>query len=165
MVLGSGDVETRDLTIEAITWPATVTFGVGDQSGCSRSGGRWEDGTWIPAPAIKLVGFHNASGKYTVGQRVATACRYYEESEWKSATGMFTVRIWGKLCLKGPTNAQRCWDLKNPTPPAGLLAIARFGGYRATFAPGPNCGPARTVEGLESQPPYAAWCDSTVDTR
>ncbi len=138
---------------------------MGDQSGCTRSGGRWENGSWIPAPKTQLVAFHNASGKYTGGQPVATACRYYAEGEWKTATGMFTVRIWGKLCLKGPTNVQRCWALQKPSPPTGFLAVAKFAGYRATFAPGPHCGPARTLEGLENLASYAEWCDFTVDNR
>ena len=90
-------------------------------------------------------------------------CESPHVRRWFPATGMFTVRIWGKLCLKGPTNAQRCWNLKNPAPPAAWPTIARFAGYRATFGPGGNCGPARTVDGAEGS--YAAWCDFTVDIR
>ena len=204
VVFRSGDTETQNLTIEAREWPATVTFGVGDGSGCTRSDGRWENGTWIPGTG-KLAAFHNASGKYTGGTAIATACphqgvarcsndvtvnlsnfsmlglegertftanrgaprcsdpQHQATRGTQTATGMFTVRIWGKLCRESPDNVPECWDLKNSTPPAvAFLSIVRRGGYRATFGPGPNCGPARTVAGLESQPPYAAWCDFTV---
>ncbi len=116
-------------------------------------------------------------GKYTGGTNIVTACRYYscrapgsdgcgtQRKEWLPATGMFTVRIWGKLCHKSRSNVQRCWDLNNPAPPAGSISIARFAGYSATFGPGTNCGPARTIVGLEGLAPYAAWCDFTVNIR
>ena len=49
-VLGSGQDETRDLTIEAREWPATVSFRVGEGSGCGRSGGRWGKRELDPGP-------------------------------------------------------------------------------------------------------------------
>ena len=165
VILGSGDVETQNLTIEALEWPATVTFGVGGQSGCARSGGYWQDGRWNPAPKIRLVGFHNASGKYTGGRPIATACRHWAEGKWVPAIGIFTVRIWSKVCRTSSSNVQQCWDLKKAPPNRAFFSVVRLGGYRATFGPGTNCGPARTFEGLESLPPYAAWCDFTVNIR
>ncbi len=63
---------------------------------------------------------------------------------------------------------QRCWNLKNLTPPPAFAALANAAGYGATFRPAGHCGPRSwpTPE-LEAAgaPAYAKWCDVTVDER
>ncbi len=181
-VLRSGNEAARNLKIKALDWPATALFGVGSDSRCagddSGRQGAWvkdsskvtqlnPDGwTWRREGTAKLlVGFHRASDRYTGGQPIARRCTYWEEGRFKPHTGMFTVRIYGKACLKGPTNAQRCWDLSSSAPPPGWIIIARLAGYEATFAHGENCGPPQTIPQREHWSPHAAWCDFTVELK
>ncbi len=193
-----GDVETRDLVIEARDWPATVSFGVGSGSRCAYGDG----------DATRLVGFHNASGRYTGGQPIAEACTYRGQPKCSrtvtvrgrsytanrghpscgsnmqqgdnnvpmgtptASTGMFTVRIWGKVCLNGTVGGvSRCSQLgpERDLESAGQwLSHINQNGYRATFAPRRNCGPAKwptTEMRSRGRPSYAEWCDFTVMAR
>ncbi len=86
--------------------------------------------------------------------------------------GMFTARVYGKVCLNGTVGgAPRCSQFG----PGGTRVMAgqwlshiNQNGYRATFAPGKNCGPARwpTPEmRSRGHPAYAEWCDFTVEVR
>ena len=156
--------------------------------------------------ATRLVGFHNASGRYTGGQPIATACTYWGQPKCSRTlthdgrtytanrgrppcppnpqqdtnnvptsthiphTGMFTVRIYSKVCLNGTVGgAERCSQFG----PGGQRVTAgqwlshiNQNGYRATFAPGLNCGPARwpTPEmQTRGRPAYAEWCDFTIN--
>ena len=82
--------------------------------------------------------------------------------------GYFRVRVWGKVCHASASNVQRCWNLKNPEPPRGFVAITNLVGYGATFRPERHCGPARWLSPAwqaAGGPPYAEWCDITVDLR
>ncbi len=168
VVLGSGSEATRDLKIEARDWPATTLFGVGDGSRCAYDKGgdgrtfNWATNQW-EGTAKLMVGFHSASDRYTGGNPIARRCTFYAENKLNPINGMFTVRIYGKACLKGTTNVQRCWDLSSPTPPVAWSAVARLAGYNATFKHGKNCGPPQNIPGLENLAPHAAWCDFTVE--
>ena len=173
---------TRDLKIAATNWTATVAIGTAGRCGSDDDG---TTRTWVRNPdkvtllnpegweaqrsgtPRPLVRYHIADDRYSRGEPIARACTYWEEGRWKPATGgTFTLRIWGKLCHAGISNVQRCWDLSTPTPPRGLLAVARLSGYGATFAPGsPNCGPERWPSPewqADGGPPYAEWCDVEV---
>ncbi len=181
-----------DLDIEALDWPGTTVLGVGGESRCAYGSG----------DATRLVGFHNATGKYTHGESIATACTYWGKPKCSRTvtvrgrtftanrgsppcppnpqqgadnvptgrhiltTGMFTVRIWGKVCLTGRVNT--CFPAREPAPADGVDSINGIG-YIATFkGGGNNCGPAiwPTPEmRAAGAPPYAAWCDFTFDIR
>ncbi len=186
------DVAIKDLDIEALLeWPATATLGVGATSRCAYDSG----------DATRLVDFHNATGKYTHGQPIATACTYWGQPKCSRTvtiepgtigqrtsytanrgfppcndmnnvpaaridhTGMFTVRIWGKLCFSG---SGLCQPAREPVPAADMSYI-NTGGYFATFkGGGKNCGPPiwPTPElRATGTPPYAAYCDFTFDIR
>ncbi len=84
------------------------------------------------------------------------------------SNGIFRVRVWGKVCHAGTSNVQRCWNLKDPTPPAAFAFLANAAGYGATFQTDGHCGPPSWPT-LELQaagaPAYAKWCDVTVDVR
>ncbi len=168
--LSGNGPEARDLKIEAQEWPADKLFGVGSGSRCPYDKGgdgrtfNWNTNQW-EGTAKLMVGFHRASDRYTGGQTIARRCAHYAEGGLRPSTGAFTVRIYGKACLKGPTNTTRCWDLSSPTPPRAWQSIARFAGYNATFEHGENCGPPRNVQGLERLDPHAAWCDFTIRIR
>ncbi len=79
------------------------------------------------------------------------------------STGMFTVRIWGKVCYSANSS---CLPAREPIPANGVRNI-NFNGYFATFkGGGKNCGPPiwPTPEMKElGAPPYAAWCDFTFN--
>ncbi len=86
------------------------------------------------------------------------------------STGIFTVRIYGKVCLNGTVGgAPRCSQFGpgGERVTAGQwLSHINQNGYRATFAPGKNCGSARwPTSEMRSRhrPPYAEWCDFTID--
>ncbi len=86
----------------------------------------------------------------------------------RNHTGMFTVRIYGKVCTS--EDSEDCYSLKNFQPDEAALEDSKASGYYfATFTPGgPNCGPATwpTPElQAAGQPPYAEWCDYTFDIR
>ncbi len=84
------------------------------------------------------------------------------------SNGIFRVRIWGKVCHAATSNASRCWDLKNPTPPPAFAFLANAAGYGATFRTALHCGPLSwpTPElQAAGAPGYAKWCDVTVDAR
>ncbi len=84
------------------------------------------------------------------------------------SNGIFKVRIWGKVCHAGPRGVQRCWDLKNPTPPPAFATVANEAGYGATFRTARHCGPPSwptpELQAAGAQA-YAKWCDVTVDVR
>ncbi len=178
-----------NLDIEALEWPGTTILGVGAGSRCAYGSGE----------ATRLVGFHNATGKYSHGQPIATACTYFGQPKCSRTvtvqgrtftanrgsppcppnpqqgadnvptgrhiphTGMFTVRIWGKLCFSG---SGLCQSAGEPIP-AGDVRPINDGGYFATFkGGGDNCGPpiwptpeARAL----GTPPYATYCDFTFN--
>ncbi len=177
------------LEIEALDWPGTTLLGVGAASRCAYGSGE----------ATRLVGFHNATGKYTHGMPIAKACTYLGQPKCSRtvtvrgrtytanrgspacppnpqqgtdnvptgrhipSTGMFTVRIWGKVCY---TANSSCLPAREPIPANGVRNI-NLNGYFATFkGGGKNCGPPiwPTPEMKElGAPPYAAWCDFTFN--
>ncbi len=127
--------------------------------------GHLRGGRWLGVHALRRAmgrqrmdpGPTNPSGRlpqrerqYTGGPPIATACRHWGcpsydanrncigQRRWLPATGMFTIRIYGKVCRAVPANVPRCWDLNKPAPPAGFLAVVQNGGYRATFGSGPD---------------------------
>ncbi len=84
--------------------------------------------------------------------------------------GIFTVRIWGKICLAThiSNSPDRCVSLKDNDPVLLGSNFLNAVGYVATFPSRSHCGPPRwpTPE-LQAmgRPPYAEWCDVTVDVR
>ncbi len=182
-------VAVSNLDIEALDWPGTTLLGVGAASRCAYGSGE----------ATRLVGFHNATGKYTHGMPIAKACTYLGQPKCSRtvtvrgrtytanrgspacppnpqqgtdnvptgrhipSTGMFTVRIWGKVCF---SLNSRCLPAREPIP-SGNVANFNISGYFATFkGGGDNCGPPiwPTPEAREAgAPPYAAWCDFTFN--
>ncbi len=106
------------------------------------------------------------TGQYTGNTPNQQANSYAPERT--PSNGIFKLRIWGRVCHAGTSNVQRCWDLKNPTPPPGFTFLANAAGYGATFWPNSNCGPRSwpTPElKAAGAPAYAKWCDVTVDVR
>jgi len=84
------------------------------------------------------------------------------------------IRIYGKLCTD-----QQFQNCRKFLPGGGTEGIAssfsctraNLHGYTATFAPAAHCGPAEWptnqnrdayMNGDESFPPYARWCDFTL---
>ncbi len=82
--------------------------------------------------------------------------------------GIFRVRIWGKVCHAARVGVNRCWDLKNPTPPPGFDTVVNAAGYGATFGTARHCGPPSWPTPqlqMAGAPAYAKYCDVTVDRR
>jgi len=147
-------------------WTAAVAIGAAGR--CAYDRGQIQTG--------HLVNFHVPSHRvYYPGEPVATPCTWYGPkgggatestfNEYKS--GWFTVRLYGTIC---DTNGDTCTSFQ-PGGPVEFLGSfecsqANSGGYWATFAPGPNCGPAkwptRYLRDIGA-PAYAEWCDFTVD--
>ena len=176
MLFGASDVVTRNLIIEPTGWSfassgSVQSFGVGDGSGCSLSGGRWENGAWIPAPRITMVHYYRKSDRYDGGAPFDyEPCRYYAEGRWQRfSIGSFGVRVYGRVCLNGTVlGAPRCSEFGpgGTTVDAGQwIAHINSNGYSATFAPGRYCGPAKwptRKSQAQGWKPYAEWCDFTV---
>jgi len=159
-VLSMGDgAHTRDLYIgKAENWTADIA--IGDAGRCA---GDRSDST-------NLVSFHiDADRLYDAGTKIARACTYWAGDNFQfHNTGVFTVRIYGRICAGNGD----CTNFRPSGEHTGefncALANSPGGGYSATFAPGPNCGPAkwptkylREIGGK----PYSEWCDFTVDGR
>ncbi len=176
-LFGASDVVTKNLIIEATGWSFSTSrsvalLGVGAGSGCSRSGGRWENGEWIPAPKINIVPYYRASNRYDGGDSFEyKACQYYADGSWQRVSGgSFGVRVYGRVCLNGTVQgAPRCSEFGpgGTTVNAGQwMAHINQNGYSATFAPGRYCGPAKwpTRESqTQGREPYAEWCEFTVE--
>ncbi len=82
--------------------------------------------------------------------------------------GIFTVRIWGKICIAARYFEQCASLVDNDSTVLKSRSSLNELGYVATFPPAYNCGPARwpTPElQAANAPPYAEWCDVTVDVR
>ncbi len=82
-----------------------------------------------------------------------------------TAKGIFRVRVWGNFCFAA---GGVCRSLKTIDGTILTSSLVSEYGYAATFQPGANCGPARwpTPEmQAAGGPPYAEWCDVTVDVR
>ncbi len=82
-----------------------------------------------------------------------------------TANGIFRVRVWGNFCFAAGGVCRSLKTIDEATLTSSL--VSRYG-YAATFRPGANCGPARwpTPEmQAAGGPPYAEWCDVTVDVR
>ena len=82
------------------------------------------------------------------------------------SNGIFKVRVWGNVCLRGGVTCRSFKDGAGRDLLRGDVA-PRFG-YGATFAPGSNCGPERWPSEAWRQrngPGYAEYCDVTVDVR
>jgi len=154
---GQGN-HTRDLYIgKAENWTADIAIGEAGRCAGDRS------------DSTNLVSFHiDADRLYNAGEPIARACTYWAGGKLEShATGFFTVRIYGRICAGNGD----CTNFR----PSGVEHTGDFhcaqvnspgGGYSATFAPGPNCGPAkwptkylRDIGGK----PYSEWCDFVVD--
>ncbi len=164
----AADMElVTDLDLEAFNWTASV--GVGSAARCAYDKGshrgtfNWETKQWEGEDRT-IVGYHIEDDKYNSGEPIARACTYYEDGQFKDVTGgWFTVRLWGKVCY--PSGDSRCESLKG-----GLsqewISDANMNGYRATFKPGSNCGPAAwptpQLEEMFPDKGYAEWCDFTV---
>jgi len=123
-----------------------------------------------------LVNFHVPSHRvYYPGDRVARACTWYgpkggaTESTFNAyKTGWFTVRLYGTICDTSTTPSCTSFSPSGPVSHLGDFdcAQANRGGYRATFAPGPNCGPAKwPTQHLRDigAAAYTEWCDFVVD--
>ncbi len=82
--------------------------------------------------------------------------------------GIFRVRIWGNICY---LFGRVCRSFNNASTQSLLSydkGYLNSSGYAATFRPASNCGPGRwpTPElQAAGAPPYAEWCDVTVDVR
>ncbi len=180
---------TTGLDIEAREWPGTAILGVG--RGChdpmaipksvsfSNTAGTYNPRMPI-ATACTYWGQPKCSRTVTVRGRTYTANRGAPQcppnpqqgmdnvptGTPQTATGTFTVRIWGKIGLAGFSNTHslQAGDALSHETAANWNEY----GYHATFMPGPNCGPPRwptpelRAAGL---PPYAEWCDFTVVVR
>ncbi len=169
----------RNLDIEATNWTATVAIGTAGRCGSDDDG---TTRTWVRNPAKvtrlnpegweaqrsgtprPLVRYHIADDRHSRGDPIARACTFWSEGRWKPATGgTFTLRIWGNVCLRG---GRTCRSLKDGAGQTLLTPDVVNGfGYQATFAPGPNCGPARWPSPeweAAGGPPYAEWCDVEV---
>jgi len=151
---------------KAENWTADIA--IGDAGRCV---GDKSDST-------NLVSFHiNADRLYDTGTKIARACTYWEEKKFKPhATGIFTVRIYGKLC---DNSGGSCVEFRpgGADEGSGNFDCSRYNdsGYTTTFAPGPNCGPqkwpsrelrdaaARGQLTRDAALGYAEWCDFTVD--
>jgi len=150
-------------------WTAAVA--IGEAGRCAYDQGQ--------ITTSNLVNFHVPSHRvYWPGEEVASACTWYgpempggtprKFNEYK--TGWFTVRLYGTIC---DTSLQPSCTSFRPSGPVtpfddGVFECseANSGGYLATFAPGPNCGPARWPTRYLREigaPPYAEWCDFVVD--
>ncbi len=119
-----------------------------------------EDGPPQQAADVPSTYIPGTPGTFTPGDAFTPIAR-------KPSAGMFTVRIWGNFCY-GARSHIFCHSLK--TVPEGILAsdVAKHTGYAATFAPGPNCGPARwptPAWQAAGVPAHAEWCDVVVDMR
>ncbi len=81
------------------------------------------------------------------------------------SNGIFQVRVWGNFCFAG---GRICRSLKTIDGSTLTSSLVNQLGYAATFRPGANCGPPRwptTEMEAAGGPPYAEWCDVTVDVR
>jgi len=154
---GQGD-HTRDLYIaKAENWTADIA--IGDAGRCA---GDRSDST-------NLVSFHiDADRLYDAGTSVARACTYWTGGSFQfHDAGFFTVRIYGRICARdGVCTNFRPSGVEHTGEFGCWLANSPGGGYSATFAPGPNCGPAkwptkylRDIGGK----PYSEWCDFVVN--
>ncbi len=190
LLTDTGDRDlTRDLHIEAFNWTATVGVGAafrcpGDKS-VQRPAGSWvkdpekvtrlnpEGWVWQRRDPIKpAVSYHIEDATWSHGDPIARACKIYTDGRLRPITsgGRFTLRVWGKVCLDGQSNVRpSCLQYKPGTalaPSAAWLGVLRHAGYKATFRPGPNCGPATwpSPDMQERFPTqgYAQWCDFTV---
>jgi len=120
-----------------------------------------------------LVNFHVPSHRvYYPGQEVARACTWYgpevpggtPRKFNKYKKGWFTVRLYGAICDTGLMPSCTSFRPGGHVPHLGDFGCSQANatGYRATFAPGPNCGPARWPTKYLHEigaPPYAEWCD------
>jgi len=146
----------------AENWTADVAIGEAGRCAGDRS------------ESDNLVSFHIASHRvYYPSERIARACTYKDQGQGRGEftshkTGLFTVRLYGTIC---DTDANECTSFRPNSGPVQHLddfecSEANRNGYLATFAPGMNCGPARWPTKYLHEigaPPYAEWCDFTVD--
>ncbi len=183
---GRFPASVTNLDIEVLDWPATATLGVGATSRCAYGSGdatrlvgfHNATGTYTHnqpiATACTYWGQPKCSRTVTVRGRTYTANRGSPSCDSMdnvpmstriAHTGMFTVRIWGKVCY---TSNLVCLPAREPIPARGAGNI-NTNGYIATFkGGGNNCGPAiwPTPEmRAAGAPPYAAYCDFTFDIR
>jgi len=161
---------------KAGNWTADVA--IGEAGRCAADpdpGRRYNSGSnRREGEARPLVSFHIASHRvYYPGDRVARACTYKGDGQGRGEftpydTGWFTVRLYGTICDTSTTPSCTSFRPGGPVPHLGDFECsqANSGGYRATFAPGPNCGPARWPTRYLRDigaPPYAEWCDFVVN--
>jgi len=148
---------------KAENWTADIA--IGDAGRCAADHG----------DSTNLVSFHiDADRLYDTGTPIARACTYWGvDGPEPYRTGVFTVRIYGKICDSGGNN---CRDLK-PGAELGVFDCGQANGqgYSTTFAPGSNCGPRKWPSGElreaaergrlsgDAARGYAEWCDFTVD--
>ncbi len=111
------DAVISDLDIEALDWPGTAVLGVGADSRCAYGSGE----------ATRLVGFHNATGKYTHSQPIARACTYLGQPKCSR-----TVTVNGRTYT-----ANRGSPPCPPNPQQGMDNVPT-----GTFIPAPACSPS-----------------------
>jgi len=178
--LGSSGEHTRMHVGKAGNWTATVAIGEAGRCAADPDPGRhynFGSSRW-EGEARPLVSFHIASHRvYYPGERVARACTWYGPKVGDAKptfnaynAGWFTVRLYGTICDTSTTPSCTSFRPSGPVTPFddGVFECseANSGGYLATFAPGPNCGPAtwptRYLRDIGA-PPYAEWCDFVVN--
>jgi len=124
-----------------------------------------------------LVNFHVPSHQvYNPGEEVAQACTWYGPEVQVPGTprtfnkykkGWFTVRLYGTICDTSTEPSCTSFRPSGPVPHVGDFECSQANttGYLATFAPGPNCGPAKwpTKYLRDIGAPPAEWCDFVVN--
>ena len=194
----NGDVTTafnnaliaKDLDFEVLSYikgTGIQQVGIGSEFACTPYDGVI-DGYWVEnpdkvtllnpegwqwvrtAPKKTVVGLHLPDAVWSDGASDnGTACTYYAEGRRQKITGDLRVRVWGRLSDNRNANSINLRggnvDVSGLYPSLGDYHTS---GYLATFAPGPDCGPARwPTEGFQQAgfPPYAEWCELTIKVR
>ena len=128
-------VTLRDLDMEAKDWPGTAILGVGAASRCAYGSGA----------ATRLVGFHNATGKYTHGMPIAEACTYLGQPKCSRTVTVrgrtYTANRGSPPCPPNPQQGADNVPTGRHIPPTGMFTVRIWGKF-CVSASG-LCAPAR----------------------
>ncbi len=111
-------------------------------------------------PSTYTPGTPGTPGTYTAGSTPTPIAK-------TPSNGIFRVRIWGNVCIRGGDSCRSFKDgagrnlIQNPE-------VVHLVGYGATFRHAYNCGPERWPSEAWRQRggrSYAEYCDVTVDVR